>query len=235
MSRFALVCVLGACAALAPAAPVPHPVVEKERVAEMWGETAGAGEFEARGKQLTIRSAPLLPDFHSRGPFSFPHTLREARGNFAVTTHLVELSEPTERDVGDTHGSYAGLYATDGGHGVACLVLDYRPGGAKGPAAAPKRGLYLAEWNLNRACGSKENVLIKPGTVRLRLIRSGNVLALATSADGATWSEPHPLVDEMPLADTVWVGVVAGTMKQRTVCATFADLTIEPLKPEPKK
>jgi len=233
MSRFALVFGVGLCAALAPAAPVPKTVAEKERFAALWGETAGAGEVVFQGRQVTIRNAPVVPDTSALDrPSSIPHTGRNVCGDFVATVLVVEASAPRVADDHLDFNTHAGLYVSGDGSGATYhrIVGLTRAGGELKPSFGIGRALWLPNER-SAGGGIGEN----GGAVRLRIERRAHVVTASYSTEGAKWSEPFPLSDKLNLPNEVTVGVFAGTLAPRTASATFADLTIEPLKAEPKK
>jgi hypothetical protein len=231
MSRFVLVFALGSCAALAPAAPVPRPVAEKERVDKEWGRFGGAGEREVRGRELTIRTAAHEADIHSREFTTVPHTTRKVRGDFVVTVRVTESSAQPVPDKEAWHlGTLAGLFVAGGSSGVAhCRSAHSFAGGE------PEYHIGTVEWYPDWGRAKAERIPNDGPNIYLRLVRRGRELAVSHSTDGAKWSKPRELADDLDLPVEVNVGVFVGAYRPIIARATFADLTIEPLKPEPKK
>jgi regulation of enolase protein 1 (concanavalin A-like superfamily) len=231
MSRFAVVFALGLCAALAPAAPVPRPVAEKERVEREWGRFAGAGERELRGRELTIRSAAYEPDQHTREFTTVPHTVRKVCGDFVATVRVTESSAQPVHDKESWHlGTLAGLFVAGGGSGFAHCRSALSVDGGKA-----EYHVVTVEWYPEWGRAKAESIPNDGPSIYLRLVRHGNELAVSHSANGTKWSKPRELADAFCLPFEVTVGVFVGTYRPRIASATFADLKIEPLKPEPKK
>ena len=76
------------------AAPVPRPS-EKEILAKYWGKTEGQGEFELKGKQLTIRTGgqPARGIIH-HDRMDMPRATRFIAGDFEVTVKVVDAALP---------------------------------------------------------------------------------------------------------------------------------------------
>jgi len=236
MSRFAVVFALGLCAALAPAAPVPRPVAEKERIAALWGETAGAGEFDFQGRQVTIRSAPVVPDLLARGPSSIPHTGRKVCGDFVATVKLIESTGPCPGAPGGCMGAaHVGLYISGDGHGATFHRTELFSDEANGKRRTNDHQVYVADWYPDwgrvKGIGQKTD----GAAIYLRITRCDRQLTGTHSSDGKSWAAPYTMADDHEFTCEVTVGVFAGCSVPHSVTATFADLTIEPLKPEPKK
>ena len=80
------------------AAPVPPPS-EKELLARHWGKTEGQGEFELKGKRLTIRTT-VPPDVGLisviyGGKTTMPRATRTVTGDFEAAVTVTDAALPT--------------------------------------------------------------------------------------------------------------------------------------------
>src|SRR5262245_7681165 len=104
----------------AVAAPVPPPS-EKELLAKHWGKTEGQGEFELKGKQLTIRTGgqPARGIIH-RERMDMPRATRFVTGDFEVTVKIVDSMLPKKDSKHEDAwpGTRAGVFIQGGGYGI---------------------------------------------------------------------------------------------------------------------
>ena len=229
----ALVSVAGAVAA-----PVPPPS-EKEQLAKLWGTTAGQGEFELKGKQLTLRSTISKPnrEYSWGEQLSVPRTGRVVSGDFVITVCIRDASAPGKDVKHDTHSAEtnAGLYVRGGESSLRYyLTQTYQRfnGAAPNPNLQRRLGIE-ANYPRGGASGSLQGVEDGKSTY-LRLIRKDKALAMSHSADGEKWSVPNnPFGNiEMSIPDEVTVGVFLAHSTYQISHATFDGFTIE--KPKEK-
>jgi hypothetical protein len=229
MSRFVLVFALGLCAALAPAAPVPRAEAQKELMAKLWGTPEGQGEFELRGKELTIR-APVRSDFVT--VLQVPQVARKVKGDFVATVRVLDATGPNYANSrgGSDYGTHVGLRVWCGDVWANSWLTQYHAQCVGGGVSDTVTRQPLAElFDQTGGEGVGGDCLADGAATILRIARRGNVLTYSSS-DGTKWSEPHTPQRPLVLPDEVFVGVAALPSRYRAVCATFADLTIEPLK-----
>lgn len=237
MRRFAPLLVLGACAALAPAAPVPPPT-EKELIAKLWGTTEGAGEFALKGKELTLRNAPEPAQglIKSAAP-TVPRAFRTVTGDFEATVKLIEAGTPNKdaKHADSWPASRAGLFVGGEGHAVELHLYQYY-GKFQGKVSADlTRTLWIDTWYPRGGQGSSLKQPEPGKTVHLKLVRRGQTVSGSYSFDGTEWSKPFTPRAELAFPDEVRVGVYLAPTTHQTLAATFADLTVVPLKPDPKE
>ena len=224
--------------AAAGAAPVPPPS-EKELLAKHWGKTEGQGEFEVKGKQLTLRSALSKPnrDFSWGEQLSVPRTGTVVSGDFVITVRVLDASAPGKDVKHDTHSAEtnAGLYIRGAESSLRYYLTQtyQRFNGAPANPNLQRRLGIEANYPRGGASGSLQGVEDGKSTY-LRLIRKDKVLAMSYSGDGEKWSVPNnPFANiEMSIPDEVTVGVFLAHSTYQISHATFDGFTVE--KPKEK-
>ncbi|QJW98219.1 DUF1349 domain-containing protein [Frigoriglobus tundricola] len=240
MLRTATVLALASAAAVV-AAPAPPPT-EKERLAKYWGTTDGGGEFELKGKQLTVRSTVGKPNHYGwwEEPIAVPRTGRPVKGDFEITVQVLEAATP-RKDAKVDHGApstSAGLYI----HG-ANTTLRYYLNQSYDQFAGGAVGTDLRRWvglEANFPNGGASGMMgsVEDGKLPfLRLIRRGKVVTMSNSVDGEKWSEPNnPFANlDMGIPDELTVGVFVSHSTYQFGHATFDKFTIEKPKSEKAK
>ncbi len=226
-------------ATAAVAAPVPPPT-EMELLAKHWGKTEGQGEFELKGKQLTLRTVGQPAQGMSEYVgMNMPRVARKVSGDFEITVTVLDVARPnrTAAYEGTWPNSRAGLFAHAEGWGAEfslcqcymkpdeageepkrCVWLEtlFPPGGESGPLKDAENG--KSTW--------------------LRMTRKGKTVTVSYSFDGEKWSAPFAL---RPVSDftgevtgEVTVGAFLGHSTYQTLEASFGAFTIEKPKAEPK-
>src|SRR5947209_3592205 len=106
MLRAAVLLAFVSAVPVAAGAPVPPPS-EKDRIAKVWGKTAGDGEFELKGTQLTLRSAIGKPnrDFAWGERLTVPRAGRVVSGDFEITVRVLDASAPGKDVKHDGHAA----------------------------------------------------------------------------------------------------------------------------------
>ena len=240
MLRIATVLALVSTAAVV-AAPAPPPT-EKELLAKYWGKTDGGGEFELKGKQLTIRSNVGKPNHYGwwEEPLPVPRTSRPVKGDFEITVRLLGAAPP-QKDAKVDHGApttCAGLYIRG-----ANTTLRYHLTQTYDLFAGGAVGTDLRQWlgiEANYPNGGASGMMgaVEDGKLPyLRLIRRDKVLTMSHSLDGEKWSEPNnPFANiDMSIPDELTVGVFVGHSTYQFGHATFDKFTIEKPKSDKAK
>jgi hypothetical protein len=227
-----------ACAPLAVvAAPVPPPS-EKEQIAKLWGKTEGEGEFELKGKRLTIRTAgkPTRGVINlRRHEVDMPRTVRTVKGDFEATVTVVDAALPaTKSEDGGT--TRAGIVVLGGDHGVeVCFSQSFRPVNGV-PEKALRRDVWVYLGCPLAYMGSSLESVKAGQSPRLRIVRKGKVVTVSSSFDGKEWSKParpgensiKPKIGpELGFPDEVTVGVFFAQSTHQNASATFEDFRIE--------
>ena len=223
------------------AAPVPPPS-EKELIAKQWGKTEGEGEFELKGKQLTLRTTFGKPNhaFSWGERVSAPRTARPISGDFEITVRIVDAMPPgkdTKHDTGSSETN-AGLYIQGSGMSLRYhLSQTYQ----RFPGAAANQNMMRwlrIEANYPRGGASGSIKQAEDGkSTYLRLIRKGKGVSMSYSFDGEKWSAPNnPFQNiDMSIPDELTVGVFMSHSTYQHSHATFDGFTIEKLKEEKPK
>jgi hypothetical protein len=239
MIRLAVAFVFIAVPLVAIAAPVPPPS-EKEVLAKHWGKTEGEGEFELKGKQLTLRTTFGKPN-HS---FSWgervvvPRTARVIRGDFEITVRILDAAPP-HKDAKHDNGAAAtnaGLYIRGDGMNLRYhLNQEFQRINA---ANQTMRRWLRIEANYPRGGASGSIKAAEDGkSTYLRLIRKGKNVTMSYSFDGEKWSTPNnPFRNiDMSIPDELTVGVFMSHSTYQFSHATFDGFTIEKPKDEEGK
>jgi hypothetical protein len=224
------------CSAFATAAPVPPPS-EPERIAKYWGKTEGQGEFELKGKQLTIRAAGQ-PDLGLIGllgnnPITVPRASRTVTGDFEMAVTVADAALPNrEAKHNDAWpGTRAGLFVCGGGYGIEYhLYQYYQKAMADEP---PTRTVWVDAWFPGGGAGSSLKPAEAGKSTHLRVARKGKVVTVSSSFDGKEWSEPYTPRQGLAFPDEVTVGVFLAHSTYQVVDATLDGFTVE--APKPKK
>ena len=230
MIRTAVLLALVASAG-AVAAPVPPPS-EKEQIAKLWGKTEGQGEFELKGKRLTLRTA-VKPDqgLHGDGA-TVPRATRTVIGDFVMTVTVTDAALPNPAAKTDTRErhTYAGLFVAGGGYLVRHqLYLAYHED--KGVVQkTPQQCVWVDAMFPGGGSGSMLKETQDGKSTHLRVIRKGKAVTVSYSFDGKEWSEPYAERKEMEFPDEVTVGVFLTHSTYQTLDATFDAFTVEKSK-----
>jgi hypothetical protein len=222
------------------AAPVPLPS-EKELIAKQWGKTEGEGEFELKGKQLTLRTNFGKPNhaFSWDDRVSAPRTARTISGDFEITVRVVDAMPPG-KDAKHDNGSaetHAGLYIQGSGMSLRYnLCQSYQQ--FKGAGNQNMQRWLRIEANYPRGGASGSIKTAEDGkSTYLRLIRKGKDLTMSYSFDGEKWSAPNnPFQNiDMGIPDLLTVGVFMSHTTYQFSHATFDGFTIEKPKDDKQK
>ncbi len=229
----------------AVAAPVPPPS-EKELIAKYWGKTEGLGEFELKGKQLTLRSTFGKPnrDFAWGERLLVPRTSQVVSGDFEITVRVLDAVPPTKDGKYDSGmpETSAGLYIRGAESSLRYSLNQYYPRFV-GVANAQPTEATLHRWlkieaNYPRGGASGSMKAAEDGkSTHLRLIRKGKEITMSYSFDGEKWSAPNnPFRNiDMSIPDEVTVGVFFSHSTYQFAHATFDNFTVGKPKDEKSK
>jgi hypothetical protein len=237
MRRFALALTVCSFAAVAPAAPIPKAVSDKEQLATLWGTTEGQGEFELKGKQLTLRS-PLQPAtglIKSSAP-SVPRAFRTVSGDFEAVAKLIEATPPLKdaRHNDSWPGTRAGIFVSGDNHAIEFHLLQYHTK-FKGEVGDLNRTLWIDAWYPQGGSGSSVKQPEAGKTVHLKLARKGKDVTAAYSFDGTEWTNARIPRAEMLFPDEVKVGVYLAPTTYQIASATFGSFVVTQPKDGAKK
>jgi hypothetical protein len=214
------------------AAPVPPPS-EKELLAKYWGKTAGEGDFEIKGKQLTLRTTFGKPNhsFSWGEQTTVPRTAQVVSGDFEITVCILD-AVPPGKDVKHDNGSadtHAGLYIQGDGSSLRYQLSQTYQRFPGAPANPNLQRWLRIEANYPRGGASGSIKAAEEGkSTHLRLIRKGKDVTMSYSFDGEKWSaanNPFRNID-MSIPDEVTVGVFLSHSTYQFTHATFDGLTI---------
>ena len=241
MIRTALLFALTSVVSVAVAAPVPK-ASEKELIARYWGKTEGRGEFELKGKQLTIRGA-LDPDVglisilgggNAGERYTAPRAGRTVTGDFQMTVKVADAALPNKgaKHTDSWPNTRAGLFITGGGYAIELHLYQFYTKANGVARDEPTRSVWVDTWFPGGGAGnSLKNA--EPGkSVYLRVTRKDKVVSVSYSFDGKEWSQPYAPRQDLAFTDEVTVGVFFGHSTYQILDATFDGLTVEPLKKE---
>jgi len=222
---------------LAVAAPVPTPS-EKERIVQFWGRTAGKGEFELKGKLLTIRgTTPQDGGLIAYGAQdTAPRTGRTVAGDFEVTVKVLDAATP-DKDAKHTDAcptTRAGLYVSGGGYAVKVYLSQHYPR-ADAVRGEPTREVWVESWTPRGTAGNPLKPAAPGKSTWLRISRKGTAVTVSCSFDGEEWSKPQTPTPAPKLPDEVTVGVYLSQTTEQPVHATFDALTVGKPKGERAK
>ncbi len=222
------------------AAPVPPPS-EKELLARHWGKTEGQGEFELKGKRLTIRTT-VPPDMGLisviyGGKTTMPRATRTVTGDFeaAVTVTDAALPNKDAKHADAYPNTRAGLFVSGGGYAVEFHLYQHYPkvnGVAQDEA---NRCVFVDTWFPGGGSGSTLKAAEDGKSTHLRVARKDKVVTVSYSFDGKEWSAPYTPRKEMDFPDEVTVGVFLAHSTYQTLDATFDAFTVEKPKEKAKK
>lgn len=224
----------------AVAAPVPPPG-GKELIAKYWGKTEGDAEFEARGKQLTMRLTSGKPNhqYSWNEKLAVPRTGHTVRGDFEVTVCVADSLPPMKDGRCDSGSpeSNAGLYLMGGGCSFRFQLnqVYQKINGRANPDL--RRWLNIqANYPQGSASGSIKQAEDGKSTY-LRLARKGDAVTVSYSFDGEKWSAPsNPFRNiNMGIPDEVTVGVFYSHSTYQFAHATFDGFTLGKPKGENEK
>jgi hypothetical protein len=223
----------------AVAAPVPPPS-EKELLAKHWGKTEGNGEFELKGKQLTIRTATQpskgLIGIISGGDtarVTMPRATRTVAGDFDIAVTITDAAPPNKdaKHEGAYPDTRAGLLVEGGGYAIEFHLRQFHPK-VQGVKDEPTRCVFLDTWYPRGGSGSQLKTAEDGKSVHLRATRKDKALVVSYSFDGAEWSTPHAPRQALDFPDEVTVGVFFAHSTFQTLGATFDKFTVEKPKVE---
>jgi len=237
MRRFALALAFASFAALAPAAPVPRAVSDQEQLATLWGTTEGQGEFELKGKQLTLRS-PLEPAsglIKSSAP-SVPRAYRTVTGDFEAVAKLIEAAPPLKnaRHTDSWPATRAGIFVSGDNHAIELHLYQYHTK-LKGELQDLSRTLWIDTWYPQGGSGSSLKQPEAGKSIYLKLARRGKDVTAAYSFDGAEWANARIPRADMVFPDEVKVGVYLAPSTYQVASATFDSFVVGKPKDEKKK
>jgi len=237
MSRFALACTLASFAAVAPAAPIPKAVSEQEQLATLWGTTEGQGEFELKGKQLTLRS-PLQPAaglIKSSAP-SVPRAYRTVTGDFEAVAKLIEAAPPLKdaRHNDSWPATRAGIFVSGDNHAIELHLYQYHTK-QKGELGDLNRTLWIDTWYPQGGSGSSLKQPEAGKTIHLKLARKGKTVTAAYSFNGTEWADARIPRADMVFPDEVKLGVYLAPSTYQIASATFDSFVVSQPKGEKKK
>ena len=232
MLRFVTLLALAASAA-AVAAPVPPPS-EKEVLARHWGKTEGQGEFELKGKRLTLRTA-VPPDqgIHGDGATA-PRATRTVTGDFVMTVTVVDAALPHPNAATDSRERHtrAGLFVAGGGYHVQFHLYQAYHENNGVVQKESQRCVWVDAWFPGGGSGSMLKATEDGKSTHLRVARKDKVVTVSYSFDGKEWSAPYTERKEMDFPDEVTVGVFLSHSTHQTLDATFDAFTVEKPKDE---
>lgn len=238
MRRFALVLMLASCAALAPAAPIPKGVADKEQLATLWGTTEGQGEFELKGKQLTLRSSlqPATGLIKSASP-TVPRAFRTVSGDFEAVAKLIEAAPPskTARHNDSYPATRAGLFVSGDNYAIELHLYQYHSKVNGQPRDELSRTLWIDTWYPQGGSGSSLKQPEAGKSIYLKLARKGKDVTAAYSFDGAEWANARIPRADMVFPDAVKVGVFLAPSTYQVASATFDSFVVNKPKDEKKK
>jgi hypothetical protein len=237
MRRFALAVVLASCAALAPAAPVPRAVADKEQLAALWGTFEGQGEFDLNGKQLTLRS-PLQPaqSLIKSSAATVPRAVRTVSGDFEAVAKLIEAAPPLKaaRHADSYPATRAGIFVSGDNHAIELHLYQYHTKN-KGELGDLNRTLWIDTWYPQGGSGSSLKQPEAGKTIHLKLVRKGKDVTAAYSFDGTEWASARVPRADMQFPDEVKVGVYLAPSTYQIASATFDSFVVNKPKDEKKK
>ena len=223
------------------AAPVPKPS-EKELIAKHWGQTEGRGEFELKGKQLTIRSA-LEPDVGlisllgggKPDRYTAPRAGRTVFGDFEMTVKVADATIPNKgaKHTDSWPNTRAGLFISGGGYGVEMHLYQFYTKVNGVVREEPTRTVWVDTWFPGGGAGSGLKAPESGKSTYLRIARKGKVVTVSYSFDGKEWSNPYNPRQALDFPDEVTIGVFFGHSTYQILDATFDGFTIE--QPKEKK
>lgn len=206
----------------ATAAPVPPPS-EKELIAKHWGRTEGAGQFELKGKQLTLRAT-------GDGPGEVRVT-RTVRGDFTAQVLLADAAQPAKGDAQRPH-AHAGLSVTGGGYSLSHYLLQIYNRGDDGELyRTPQRSVWTDRFTEGVGGGGSNLKDVERGqAVHLQVTRKEKALTVSYSLDGKEWFGPYTFPEKLDFPDEVTVAVYLTHGTRQALHATFDGFTVTPIK-----
>ncbi len=220
---------------IAVAAPVPPPS-EKELIAKYWGKTEGPGEFEIKGKQLTLRSVgqPTRGLIKSSAN-TVPRTTRTVKGDFEATVKVLDAS-PANKDSKHEEswpGTRAGLFISGGDYAGELRIYQYDTKINGVVREESIHCVWVDTWFPRGGAGSQLKNVDPGKTTYLRITRKEKAVSVSSSSDGKEWSKPFTPGQALDFPDEVTVGVYLAQSTFQFAHATFDGLTVEKL-PEKK-
>ncbi|MDY3562650.1 DUF1349 domain-containing protein [Gemmata sp. JC673] len=221
MMRAFLLATVGA-STWAVAAPVPPPS-EKELIAKHWGKPEGEGQFELKGKQLTLRAT-------GDGPADMRVT-RTVRGDFTARVTLADVATPAKGDARQPH-SHAGLSIKGGGYSLSHYLLQLYNHDNNGELYdTPQRSVWTDRFIDAQGGGGTSLKEVEQGqTVYFEVTRKDKTVTVSYSFDGKDWAAPQAFGEKLDFPDEVTVSVYLSHCTCQKLHATFDGFTITPLK-----
>lgn len=234
MIRLALCLALLVSTASLCAAPVPAPS-EKELLAKHWGKTEGQGEFELKGKQLTVRTVgqPARGMLY-RERMNMPRAARTVTGDFELTVTVLDADLPNKNAKHEDAwpGTRAGLFVQGGGYGVEFHLYQYYPKFQGAEQKEPTRCVWVDTWFPAGGAGNSLKAAEAGKSTHLRVTRKEKAVSVSYSFDGKEWSAPYTPRKDLDFPDEVTVGVFFAHSTYQALAATFDRFTVEPLNPK---
>ncbi len=230
----AAVVVASVCAGAAAAAPVP-PLSEKETIVKLWGKTEGQGDFELKGKQLTLRTLgqPARGFIHGKR-MDMPRTTRVVRGDFEATVAVSDATPPNPKNKYEDSwpGTRAGLFVSGEGYCVELHLYQYHQMKANRELADDlTRTVWVDTWFLGGGAGRSQKPVPAGKSAHLRITRKDKVVTVSHSFDGKGWAAAYTPAAAIPgqvmeFPDEVTVGVFFAHSTHQIAAATFDALVI---------
>jgi hypothetical protein len=214
------------------AAPVPKEVKQDEEVIRLFGKPQNPqkqAEFAIRGKSLSIHLTKKIP--RNEQGLKFPHTLREARGNFELeVTMRYTLPEKVPPLGGGAH-AVGGIFIWESDENHVLFQRYHQPCGRFDGTTAWDMNFRL-EFNRPKLPQHHQHGVGKRESppIRLRLTRDNGTLSTAYRTEGEDWKTLDS--GEMKFPETVHVGVYALRETDAPATVEFENFTVTPI---PKK
>ena len=216
------------CAGVVAAAPAPPPS-EKELLATLWGEAEGQGEFELKGRRLTLRTVgqPARGFIH-RDRMNMPRATRAVSGDFEATVTVTDAAPPNPKNKHEDSwpGTRAGLLVAGGGYCVELHLYQFHRTRNGVPDDDLTRIVWLDTWFPGGGSGTSHKPVPAGKTVHLRVARKGEAVTVSHSLDGKEWAPAFAPPREMKFPDEVTVGVFFAHSTHQIAAATFGPLTV---------
>lgn len=235
MLRRCTVLLLACIPLAAVAAPVPPPS-EKERIAKLWGKAEGEGEFELKGKQLTIRTTVGKPVYGMiwREQLNMPRATRIVKGEFEATVAVIDAALPAAKNKHEDvwPGTGAGVFVKGGDYGVEFHFYQYFSKFNGVLREEPTRCVWVDTWFPGGGAGNSLKMVGAGKSPHLRITRKGKDIAVSHSLDGKEWSQPYAPRQDLAFPDEVTVGVFLVHSTYQFAHATFDGFTVTKPKEE---
>jgi hypothetical protein len=230
MFRLLPLAIVASCLPAAVAAPVPKDAQGREAVLRTFGtptDPTKEAEFAVEGRKLVVRLPKPMPRVRTR--MDFPHTAREASGDFVLQ---VKLSYPLSEKVpalGAGLCAAGGIYIADGSGDHVLFHCGHQPCGLADGTTRWDANFFIEYSRADRPQHHQNNTGEREGLpVYLRLTREKGVVTPAYSYDGKKWTSQQS--GPMKLPEKVTVGVYALQTSGQPTAVTFEGLTVTPVE-----